>query len=448
MHHTVMPERAALSNYTLNNNPLVFLCRLFAAFHIYLFPCDSSNGTVVTDGTCFTQRLSNGNCIGFISGVTTRQRCCESNGYFLNRVLTDYEFLRDHLIMETGTSNCVHACSEMYQPTCEDYICPEGHQCRVLKGEPRCICQAKCEPSDFESGVVCTTTLQQFTNRCQLKRARCELLHHGFSEIPCPQNQIKCAPNSILSDIEKRSTDLRLAKSEGRAVEMSPWIRQWLVDKRGTFQMERFRRRSLAGRIRVSRETHELEEWSAGLQCMNGEFCMLRQLSALPECVPWGKENKYGYCFEEDGTRGPFCGTNNRTYADRCELRHAGLRRQLEMRIAYMGECRSDAICENVQCPRPGMSCRSHHRTRQPVCVDCMQLPDDCNVSFQQQERTPEKRSEGDPVWTPQTNTKGWPTVCGSNGKVYSNACFLHVVNCFTDEFVDLQHSSYCVESD
>lgn len=94
------------------------------------------------------------------------------------------------------------------------------------------------------------------------------------------------------------------------------------------------------------------------------------------------------------------------------------------------------------------MVCRPHHETGQPVCLDCSNLPTDCNASFRKSRFGDLKRDSvsrfGDPVWSTQTQTNGWPAVCGSNRRTYANTCFLHIVNCLSNHFVDLSSPKHC----
>lgn len=103
------------------------------------------------------------------------------------------------------------------------------------------------------------------------------------------------------------------------------------------------------------------------------------------------------------------------------------------------------------------MSCRPHHLTRQPVCFQCNPLPEDCNPSSVHpflntaamvEEKIaaplPQQQLLGDPRWPGTVQTRGWPTVCGSNRQTFPNTCFLHVRNCFSATYVDLRPAEYC----
>ncbi|VDQ00969.1 unnamed protein product [Trichobilharzia regenti] len=113
--------------------------------------------------------------------------------------------------------------------------------------------------------------------------------------------------------------------------------------------------------------------------------------------------------------------------------------------------------CSDIKCPREGMKCSPHHITGQPICMDCEDLPIDCNTEFRNgQVFIPSSSSRssssssvgasefGYPVWERSVKTYGWPTVCASNGKAYANTCFLHVVNCLSDTFIDLKKPGFC----
>lgn len=92
------------------------------------------------------------------------------------------------------------------------------------------------------------------------------------------------------------------------------------------------------------------------------------------------------------------------------------------------------------------MTCKPHHLTEQPVCLDCTNLPIDCNESFKTEfvHRNGPKHDIGDPRWRSPLQTYGWPVVCGSDRKTYRNTCFLHIVNCLSNKFVELKNFDYC----
>ncbi|VDP87913.1 unnamed protein product [Echinostoma caproni] len=166
-------------------------------------------------GSCFKQRLENGKCVGLLVRVNTQTECCARGGYFLNRMLTQREYLNDHLIFELGTPNCVDACTEaginiaaelsggvaVQKPTCEGYYCPEGYFCRLVSGQPSCHCHPQCELTDYLSGPICTSNLRRFTDRCQLKKTYCDSPNQVFEIVPCPNaEELFCSRSSRLVD--------------------------------------------------------------------------------------------------------------------------------------------------------------------------------------------------------------------------------------------------------
>ncbi|CAL8070557.1 unnamed protein product [Calicophoron daubneyi] len=321
---------------------------------------------------------------------------------------------------------------------------------------------------DYESGPVCTSSLQQFRNRCQLKQARCNSAGQTFQEIPCSESGAMCAVTSSLSFAEDALVSDLLLNSSFPGQNLEPWLTQ-AVNKRGTIVMNRKihgRWQHMSGRRMHTRRDYSVAtmkrpskteivrtDRAGAYHCPKGEYCLLQQYDGRPTCLRW----PVGYRGEFRGCptgvfSAPKCGTDNRTYWNECQLEYASLRKQVEIRIAYEGECRSDATCENVQCLKEGMSCRPHHLTNQPVCLDCASLPVDCNVSLRNGIRDDALKAEerkyyrtlGYPTWETNVQTNGWPMVCGSNGMTYSNVCFLHIVNCLSSTFVEFRQPQYC----
>lgn len=116
-----------------------------------------------------------------------------------------------------------------------------------------------------------------------------------------------------------------------------------------------------------------------------------------------------------------------------------------------------NATCGNVRCQSPHMTCVRHVKTGQPVCLDCTNLPPNCNprvfthgnlaeiaeMTFYEMSKEA-KQVFGDPRWHGDVFTNGWPGVCGSGRRSFPNACFLHVYNCLAKRFVDIISPGLC----
>ncbi|TPP67703.1 hypothetical protein FGIG_00860 [Fasciola gigantica] len=406
--------------------------------------------------------------------ISTQTECCAIGGFYLNRMLTQREYLNDHLIFELGTPNCVNACTEVQKPTCEGYFCPEGYFCRLVDEQPFCQCRPQCELTDYLSGPICTSNLRRFPDRCQMKKAYCDSPNQVFEIVPCLNTeQLFCSRASRLTNANKLMTWLDNSASTWR--ERQRRHPSWIVRRfAGTqkrsdalwFDEHQLTERQGATQYQMDPDLWQIlqpgdaddrvDELGSGLVCPDGQFCLLRQFDGRPMCTGLLTDRSAGLNDQESCIREPFstpkCGVDNRTYVSECELKLAGLEKQLEVRIAYEGPCIAQATCNNVVCPREGMVCRPHHATGQPVCLDCANLPTDCNASFRKSRITDLKRDNvirfGDPKWSAQTQTNGWPTVCGSNRRTYANTCFLHVVNCLSNRFVDLSPPQHCEASE
>ncbi|TNN08604.1 Follistatin [Schistosoma japonicum] len=472
----------------------------------YSIECDAA---AVTTGSCFAKRLDSGNCIGIMEESISQSECCKRGGFYLNRQITQQEYLTDHLLFESGTPNCVQACNEELPSTCKGYICPEGHYCRMINNEPKCKCRLQCNTGDYLTGPLCTTNLRRFHNQCHLKQARCKSPKESLEVIPCPDEGLHCSQLSILSNdninfnsiIKKFYTNYALntnnlplsitsttddsmittpssssASSSSSSISSLNDKQQYrnieinknllLMNHKASNDMKNYLISNIDNindELIYDEKTLDTtnNELSKELICNTNEYCLLRQFDGRPSCEYWSDESwQTLFNCPETTFHEPMCSTDNQTYYNSCSLKLAGLKNQLEVRIAYKGECRSKVTCSDVECPRPGMRCSPHHLTGQPICMDCAKLPLDCNASFRNGQETltltsssigiTNKRKTqvfGDPVWNIPVQTYGWPVVCGSNGKTYRNTCFLHVVNCLSDKFVELKKPEFCSET-
>ncbi|CAH8610209.1 unnamed protein product [Heterobilharzia americana] len=431
--------------FGLTKSHLNLLSRLFFSLLLNFLPTNYTESTsVINIGSCFSKRLDSGNCIGIMEESISQLECCKRGGYYLNRQITQQEYLTDHLLFESGTPNCVQACNEELPSTCKGYVCPEGHYCRMINNEPRCICGLQCNGDDYLTGPLCTTNLRRFRNQCHLKQARCASPKEGLEVIPCPDQGIRCSDSSILvnykpnyksilktfypdkiptsssssssSSVSLPSNDQVYTDNEDGIIMMnrrtSKDVKNYILSDNHYFDQSRFEEKtpfsSYTNEITLSKE----------LTCHSNEYCLLRQFDGRPSCEYWSEKSwlTMNHC-PESTFHEPMCSTDNQTYYNSCELKLAGLKNQLETRIAYRGECRSKVTCSDITCPREGVSIKR------------------------------KTQEFGDPVWMTPVQTHGWPVVCGSNGKTYRNTCFLHVVNCLSDKFVELKKPEFCSEN-
>ncbi|CAH8540566.1 unnamed protein product [Schistosoma turkestanicum] len=503
------------------------LSTLFMSTAMMMTMINVQSDSAVTTGSCFAKRLNSGNCIGLMKDSITQLECCKRRGFYLNRQITQQEYLTDHLLFESGTPNCVQACDEELPSSCKGYVCPEGHYCRMINNEPKCKCRLRCTAADYLTGPLCTTNLRRFHNQCHLKQARCALPKESLEVIPCPDEGLRCSELSILSernlnlnsmlkqlysggnenddvdvgdvgdvgdDVEEQSkhtpslfSTLTSTSPTNKPIQSSSTNNQEYIDNDNEniiimnrklptdsnayllSSMNKFNNNDES--IFDEKSLYSNVELSKELICNANEYCLLRQFDGRPSCEYWSEESWQTLTTCPESTfHQPMCSIDNQTFYNSCDLKLAGLKNQLETRIAYKGECRSKATCSNIECPRAGMRCTPHHLTGQPVCMDCAKLPLDCNASFRngQETLTPSASSSlslspstgitatstattkrrtqvfGDPVWKTPVQTYGWPIVCGSNGKTYRNTCFLHVVNCLSDKFVELKKPEFC----
>ncbi|EUB56837.1 Follistatin-A [Echinococcus granulosus] len=380
--------------------------------------------TVSDAGSCFRIRLPNGRCHELLQrNYITRSECCRLGGFYVSGHLTEPQFVRDLLLRRTGIANCHYSCQRaldyflgFHNESCARVNCPDGFRCEVQNHEAVCACSSICIVEDFESGPVCTTDFRQFRNRCSFLKERCRNLDTLLVEMECPPADHVCPYRQNTSHLEDHDY--------AYPVRICPPNKVCIV-------------RQYSGRASC-----EDPNW-LGRKHIESAFDRVT-VSNLDSCA----NSPYG---------SPICGTDNNTYNNQCHLRKASIQKGLEIRVAYLGPCRKNATCDQIRCQSPHMTCVPHVRTGQPVCLDCTDLPPNCNPRVFVRINPAEiaemtlfemfkeaKQNFGDPRWHGDVFTNGWPRVCGSGRKSFPNACFLHVYNCIAKRFVDLVSTGYC----
>lgn len=247
------------------------------------------------------------------------------------------------------------------KPTCEGYFCPEGYFCHVIDGQPFCHCHPQCKLLDYLSGPVCTSNLRRFTDRCQLKRAYCDSPNQVFEIVPClSTEQLFCSRASRLTNAKQMMSwlDNSVTTWRERQRRQPSWTVHRFNDARKRTGALWFDEHQLVSRraaneyqmdpdfwqILQPRETDaSSDELGIGLVCPVGQFCLVRQFDGRPMCTGFLTDRSDDLSDQEPCTREPFpnpkCGVDNRTYVSECEIKLAGLEKQLEIRIAYEGPC-------------------------------------------------------------------------------------------------------------
>ncbi|XP_063914885.1 agrin-like isoform X2 [Zophobas morio] len=112
------------------------------------------------------------------------------------------------------------------------------------------------------------------------------------------------------------------------------------------------------------------------------------------------------------------CGTDGKTYANRCQLRVASCKARLNTRVKHDGECEQNDPCRDKQC---GFGAR------------CVVSPDGRNASCVCPDKCP---SYGD-------HTTSRP-VCGSDGVDYKNQCELQKAACTSNANITVKFLGKC----
>ncbi|VDL81454.1 unnamed protein product [Schistocephalus solidus] len=340
----------------------------------------------------------------------TREECCDLRGFFVPGSISETQYVRDMLLGREGVTGCEYACSDGTFETCKNIPCDTGYRCAIQRRRAICECSTECTALEYLDGPVCTTDYRRFRTRCDFIRERCRNQNQLLEEAVCPPVESVCHPKSPQNRFASDGmTDVQLGvhSFSGQASCEEP---NWLGPTQNKFGLSDFEFDSI---------TEDLSE------CTNDQF------------------------------GGPICATNNHTYKNQCELRQASIRLGMEIRIAYLGACNASKTCENIRCQNDDMNCIYHHKTHQPVCMDCQRSPPNCNpiISSQLSTRTSFQLAQltqrmtqvfGDPRWHDNVVTNDWPVVCGSNGQTFPNTCFLHVYSCLTSTFIEMVSVGSC----
>lgn len=245
-------------------------------------------------------------------------------------------------------------------PTCNGYICPVGHVCQVMQGEPKCLCRLKCTETDYLSGPICTTNLQRFSNYCQFKKVRCLSPSKVLDILPkCPKEGLKCSQLNSINQIKPKLSmhldDMINQPSLFKRKFNYLWPVKYTKSNLNLFRSKRrfqtqwktfpFLIKSINdNKIKTENEKNESKIIQNELNCKPNEYCLLKQFNGQPECELWNKDSYkdlYNNC-PSSTFKTPICATNNQTYQNSCELKLDSLKLQFELRIAYLGECKGN----------------------------------------------------------------------------------------------------------
>ncbi|XP_076472604.1 agrin-like [Babylonia areolata] len=142
-----------------------------------------------------------------------------------------------------------------------------------------------------------------------------------------------------------------------------------------------------------------------GKQCNYGATCQPSLDGSEARCQCPTKCYRYG---DNVGSK-PVCGSDGHDYANLCEMKKAACNNLTDIRVKYYGKCDP---CEGVRCEPP------------EVCqVDTHRLPT-CQCKYQ--------------------CDKELAPVCGSDGKTYSNSCFLDMQACKQHRKIAVLYNGEC----
>ena len=145
----------------------------------------------------------------------------------------------------------------------------------------------------------------------------------------------------------------------------------------------------------------------------------------------------------------PVCGSDGKTYSNKCTMQAAACPKNLDITVAYEGECTEVPEKRQVDCDKPCITrifkpvCGSNGVTYNTLCdlekAACKSEEEITMVSEGRCRQT----TIGDKN-CPEFCTEQYEPVCGSNGKTYSNLCKLNSEACQTRVSLRMAYRGEC----
>ncbi|XP_028394352.1 uncharacterized protein LOC114518524 isoform X7 [Dendronephthya gigantea] len=347
---------------------------------------------------------------------------------------------------------------------CQDVKCFFNAQC-VVDSDYKASCQCpKCPP---KTKRVCGSDGKTYINECELRKQSCRtktnigVLHEGKCD-PCEDK--KCSYNSTCTKGKDHKAYCVCPQCSNEPVEYV------CASDRKTYPNECQAKKTACMTRSLLKTVHKGKcDPCEGVKCKNYGVC---------KGDPQSEKGYQCVCRECLNVGTPVCGSNRRTYKSECFLKRTSCRKNKYLYVTHVGpcdpckttKCHHGATCvigrdykaycqcpqcsnttENPVCGSDGKTYPSECEVRRISCMTALPIAvvkqgkcDECNCPPYAECQRDEQATKGFKCVCPSTSSEDQSTVCGSDGRTYTNRKVLQRESCLTEVKIDILYSGTC----